>query len=94
MRRAVRSLRDHNLRPDLSYNAVMNSEAIQELFQSRPFEPFEVRLSNGDVHQIRNPEYAFVLKSRLIIGYPNSDRVAICSLIHIVSLEPIPNARV
>ena len=69
----------------------MNGATIQELLQSRPFEPFEVRMSNGDVHQIRNPEFAFVLRSRLVIGYPNTDRVALCSLIHIVSLEPIPS---
>ena len=67
----------------------MNRETIQEWLHRRPFEPFEVHLSNGDVHQVHNPEFAMVLRTNVIIGYPNTDRHAICSLLHIVSLEPV-----
>ena len=55
----------------------------------RPFEPFEVRLTNGDVHQVRHPEFAILLRSNLIIGYADSDRFAICSLLHIASVQTI-----
>jgi hypothetical protein len=65
----------------------MNAEAIQELLHRRPFEPFEVHLSNGEIHQISNPEFAVVLKSNVFIGYPDSDRFALCSLLHIASLQ-------
>ena len=66
----------------------MNREAIQELLHRHPFEPFEVHLSNGEIHQVRNPEFAVVLRSNLFIGYPDSDRFALCSLLHIVGLQP------
>jgi hypothetical protein len=71
----------------------MNREAIQELLQRRPFEPFEVRLSNGDVHRVDNPEFAVVLRSNIFIGYPDSDRFVICSLLHVVGLQPASNGQ-
>jgi len=65
----------------------MNAEAIRELLRRQPFEPLEVRLSNGDVHQIPHPEFAILLRSTLVIGVPDSDRVILCSLLHIASIE-------
>jgi len=64
----------------------MSAESIQQLLEKQPFEPFEVRMSHGEVHQVKHPEFAFVLKSNLIIGYPGTDRFAICSLMHITQL--------
>ncbi len=65
----------------------MNAETIRELLKRQPFEPLEVRLSNGDVHRIPHPEFAILLKSTLVIGVPDSDRVILCSLLHIASIE-------
>ena len=65
----------------------MNSAAIQELLQKRPFEPFEVRLSNGEVHQVRHPECVWLAGTRLFVYYPENDRVTICSLIHLNSVH-------
>jgi hypothetical protein len=48
----------------------MNAEAIRELLHRRPFEPFEVHLFNGDIHQVSNPEFTVVLKSNVFIGWP------------------------
>ncbi|HET6883740.1 MAG TPA: hypothetical protein VFI31_26535 [Pirellulales bacterium] len=62
-------------------------ETIQEWLRRRPFEPFVVRLSNGEEHQVRHPENVMVLKSRIVIGYPEADRAVHCSLIHINSIE-------
>ena len=67
----------------------MSAEAILECLRKQPFLPFEVHMSNGDVHQVRHPELAIVLKSNLIIGFPETDRFAICSLLHIVSIQPM-----
>ena len=64
-----------------------NAETIRELLDRQPFEPLEVRLSNGDVHRIPHPEFAMLLKSTLVIGVPDSDRVILCSLLHIASIE-------
>jgi hypothetical protein len=67
----------------------MKAETIRELLHRQPFEPLEVRLSNGDLHRISHPEFAILLKSTLIIGIPDSDRVILCSLLHIASIERV-----
>ena len=46
-----------------------------------------LRLSNGEAHEVRHPENVVLLKSRLIVGYPEADRAVHCSLIHINSIE-------
>lgn len=53
---------------------------MQEMLRNRPFEPCEVRLSNGDVNQARHPEFGFVLRSNILVGYHDSDCFAVCSL--------------
>lgn len=67
----------------------MNMETIVELLHQRPFEPFEIRLSNGEVHQVRHPENVAVAKTRMAIAYPEVDRIVLCSLVHINSVEAV-----
>ena len=67
----------------------MNSEAIRELLKRQPFEPFEIRLTNGDVHLVKHPECVAISKSRVIIVDPDTDRLAICALLHVASLSMI-----
>ena len=69
----------------------MKGEAIRILQQ--PFVPLEVRLSSGEVHHIPHPEFAILLKSTLVIGIPDSDRVIVCSLLHITSIERASTAQ-
>ncbi len=69
----------------------MDRESVQQLLRRRPFEPFEVHLSNGEVHRIENPEFAVLLRSNLFIGYPDSNRFALCFLLHIVGLQRTPD---
>lgn len=65
----------------------MRYETLKELLRRRPFEPFEIRLSNGEKHDVRHPELALLLKSRIVIGDPETDRMTFCALIHINSIE-------
>jgi len=67
--------------------ADMNMETIRELLRRQPFEPFEIRLSNGEVHQVRHPENVAIARTRLAIAYPEADRIVLCSLVHINSIE-------
>lgn len=68
----------------------MNAETIRELLNRQPFHPLHVHSSNGEVHSIPHPEFAMLLKSTLVIGIPDSDRVICCSLLHIASIERQP----
>lgn len=67
----------------------MNLEAIRELLKRKPFEPFEVRMSRGDVYQVRHPEQVLVLKTNVVIGFPETDKLAVCALLHIASLQTV-----
>ena len=65
----------------------MVSETVKEWLTKQPFEAFEIRMSNGVAYQVRHPEFAFVMKSNVVIGDPESERVFVCALLHIASIE-------
>lgn len=67
----------------------MTADAIREFVRREPFEPFVIRLSNGERHEIRHPECLMVLKTKVIVGYPEDDRSVHLALIHINSLESL-----
>ncbi|MEM9828817.1 MAG: hypothetical protein AAF958_19680 [Planctomycetota bacterium] len=67
----------------------MNSETIREWLGRQPFEPFILALSNGETHTVKHPENVIVLKSRLILGFPETDSVVHVGLIHVNSIEPL-----
>ena len=70
----------------------MNMETIREWLHRRPFEPFVLRLSNGEVHEVRHPENLALGKVRLVVVDPNLDRVVHVSLIHVNSIEALQAA--
>jgi len=67
----------------------MNAETIREYLRREPFEPFVIRMSNGEVYEIRHPECALVMKTKVIVGYPEEDRTDTCALVHINSVEAL-----
>ena len=69
----------------------MNTETMQSLLKRQPFQPFEVRMSNGDSFTVKHPEMVFLLRSSLIFGSPESDDFIFCSLLHIVDIKAIPS---
>lgn len=70
----------------------MNTEYFQELLHREPFEPFAVKLSNGEVHAVRHPEFAALTRTRIVIVDPEADRVTVCSLLHVNSVEMLQPA--
>jgi hypothetical protein len=68
----------------------MNADTIRDSLRREPFEPFVIRMSkNGEVHEIRHPECAFVMKTKMIVYYPDDDRSVTCSLEHVNSIEAL-----
>jgi hypothetical protein len=67
----------------------MNTETIQTLLRRQPFQPFELRMSNGDVFPVRHPEMALVLRSNVVLGSTDSDDFSICSLLHVADVQAI-----
>jgi hypothetical protein len=65
----------------------MNYDYLRELFDKRPFEPFAVQMSSGEVHSVRYPSCAALTRTRLAIADPDADRIVVCWLLHIASIE-------
>jgi len=48
----------------------MNADAIREFLRREPFEPFVIRMSNGETHEVRHPECLAIGKERIAIINP------------------------
>jgi hypothetical protein len=70
----------------------MNTETMLSLLRRKPFEPFEVRMSPGDTFKVLQPDMALLLKSSLIFGSRQSDRVDFYSLRDIDAAREWPRA--
>ena len=70
----------------------MNAETLRDLLNRRPFEPFELRLTSGEQHQVRHPENAMLVGARLVLAYPETERIVILSLLHVASIEMLQAA--
>ena len=65
----------------------MSMESIRNLLRQEPFQPFVIHLSSGEPHEVRHPECLAIGKGRIAITDPDADRVAVCSLVHVTSIE-------
>ncbi len=70
----------------------MNADTIREWLNRRPFDPFELRLSNGESYQVRHPEVVGIGKTRLAIVDPQTDRIVHVALVHINSIAALQAA--
>jgi hypothetical protein len=76
----------------------MRAEELTELLRTRPFVPLRIHLTDGQTYDIRHPDMVLVLRQRVDIGLQPDpatgvlERVAHCSLLHIVRVEELPPA--
>jgi hypothetical protein len=70
----------------------MNADAIREWLNRQPFEPFEIRLSNGETYQVRHPEVLAIGKNKMAIVDPETDRFVHIALIHVNSIQVLQTA--
>ena len=73
----------------------MNPETIAEMLLDRPFQPFEIHVSDGRSFEIRHPELAVVSRDHVYIGIPSktpgvADRSHLLSIRNITSASPLP----
>ena len=64
---------------------------IKERLSKHPFKPFRIRSSSGEIYKISSPFLIALMKSKLFIAVPNSDRWAELSYLHIAALESAEN---
>jgi hypothetical protein len=76
----------------------MRLNELRDTLKKQPFEPFRLRMSNGDEYIVRHPEFALLTKSTVFVGLPSKregvpDRVVQLDILHVVSIEPVNGAR-
>ena len=76
----------------------MRYDEIYKALHRQPFQPFCIQLSNGQSHTIRHPDFAWVTRTAIHVGYSSGDdeipdRVTECDLLHVVAIEPVNGAR-
>jgi hypothetical protein len=71
----------------------MRAEDLLELLRARPFKPFRLYVTDGRTYDVRHPDQALVLRSRVILPLPAGSAVPEGSehlaLIHIIRAEEI-----
>lgn len=67
-------------------------EAIKELLNKDPFEPFRISLTSGEGFDVRHPDLVAVGESVVHVLFPKSDRFAILRSNQIASVQAIEKA--
>ncbi len=70
----------------------MNADAIHEWLRRQPFQPFEMRLSNGEIHEVRHPELVLLARTHLALADPAADRIQFIALMHVNSIGALQTA--
>ncbi len=76
----------------------MRLNELREVVGKQPFEPFRLRMSNGDEYVVRHPEFVSLTKSSVLVGIPSGrdgvpDRHVQLDLLHVVSVERVNGTR-
>ena len=67
----------------------MNAQTIKTYLTRPPFAPFALHMTNGEVHEVRHPEMAWVVGGKVYIHIPEMDSEILCSLLHVASVHPL-----
>ena len=71
----------------------MTIQTFKELLAHRPFKPFRLVMSSGQMYEVRHPEMALLTRSDMLVGTNVEDGVPaefrICSLLHVATVEPL-----
>ena len=72
----------------------MRPESLIELLREAPFKPFRIFATDGRTYDVRHPDQALVLRSRVILPLPSGqgmpDGSEHLALSHIIRVEEIP----
>ena len=71
----------------------MTLQRLQAMLGERPFQPFRVHTSDGEVVDVRSPEYAWLHPSgrvMLVATDPKLDSEQVLDLLHITKLSTVP----
>jgi hypothetical protein len=72
----------------------MTVQSFRELLTQRPFKPFRLVISSGQMYEVRHPEMAMLTRSDMLVGVGDAEdgvpaEFKICSLLHVTAVEPL-----
>jgi len=72
----------------------MTLQDFKDLLSATPFDPFRIVMSSGESYEVRHPEMAKLMRTKLVVFLdPDeegvADRLRLCSLLHITAVEPL-----
>lgn len=67
----------------------MNLDALRVFLQPDGFQPFDLKLANGDVHRIVEPYQMAVTKTQVVVLSPDSGLWVHCTPHQVVSVERV-----
>lgn len=71
----------------------MSAQGLLELLRARPFVPFRLYATDGRTYDVRHPDQALVLRTRVILPIPTAgdppDRSEHLALLHVVRAEEL-----
>ena len=81
-------------------NPYLAPQDLESELHKKPFQPFRIVTTTGKAYDITERDLPMIMvgKRSVIIGFrvaetdPNFDRYEVVALVHIVRLEPIPQA--
>lgn len=62
-------------------------ETIKDKLAHHPFEPFVIRTSGGQGYKVASPDLVVMMKSKVFVAEPRSDRATTISYLHITAIE-------
>ncbi len=71
----------------------MIRDNIRELLDRDPFVPFRLVLSSGRHYDVVDPQMTVLLKSEIFIAFPDGERSSLVPLLHVTSVETLPDGR-
>jgi len=69
----------------------MIAETIKDKITQQPFEPFVIRASGGQGYKVADPSLVVLMKTKMLIAEPRSDRAATVPYPHIAAIEESGN---
>ena len=75
---------------------MISSRELRDRLTERPFRPFRVYSSDGSMHDVPHPEFAWVFGNSLYVGktgdlpFGMDDYAKQLSILHLTRVEPLP----
>ena len=72
----------------------MTLQTFRNLLATKPFRPFRLVMSSGELYEVRHPEMAMLTRTDILVGVDVDDdnvpaEFKICSLLHVTAVEPL-----